>query len=551
MAQSWAMDVKNSKFYGAKKKGSANGDVSTTENMEPSASPNEHSVISEFYRDRSIFITGVTGFVGKVLLEKLMRSCSNLKTIYVLMRAKDGQDPRQRLDQLFNLQMFNRVKNTSTLTKVVPINGDIMYEGLGISQSDLSILTNNVSIVFHCAATVRFDEPFKRAIDINVLGTRRLLELCHKMPQLASLIHVSTAYSYCNRDEIDEIVYKEPVLPQKIIDASEWMNEDILSTVVPKLLSGRPSTYHYTKAVAENLIVQEGGNLPMAIVRPSIIAGALKEPLPGWVDNFNGPNGFIVATGKGVLRTMIVYSHIGADMVPVDVVSNMLVVVAWHVAIKKPSSTLVYNCTSGPFNRITWGDIHRVSYPILVKYPSMEMFRYPGGSYKTNRIYNKICIGLQHYLPAYIVDTLARVTGQKPGMVALYQRIHRALGILEYFTTKEWVFHANNVTALMGELEGRDKQIFNFDLKGIDWTDYVVNYVKGVRKYLLKEDDSTIPAARTKLRRIYLAGQFMNIVVMAGIIRLAYKNSRVVRRLWWKLIFFILQQLQGPLSMIL
>jgi len=59
------------------------------------------SLISEFYRDRCIFITGATGFLGKVLVEKLLRSCPKIKAIYVLMRAKKDQDIRDRMDQEF------------------------------------------------------------------------------------------------------------------------------------------------------------------------------------------------------------------------------------------------------------------------------------------------------------------------------------------------------------------------------------------------------------------------------------------------------------------
>ena len=60
------------------------------------------SLISEFYRDRCIFITGATGFLGKVLIEKLLRSCPKIKAIYVLLRPKKGQDIHDRLAQEFH-----------------------------------------------------------------------------------------------------------------------------------------------------------------------------------------------------------------------------------------------------------------------------------------------------------------------------------------------------------------------------------------------------------------------------------------------------------------
>ena len=58
------------------------------------------SEIIEFYKNKSIFITGATGFVGKALLEKLLRSCHHLNKIYLLVRGKKGKTPMQRAEEL-------------------------------------------------------------------------------------------------------------------------------------------------------------------------------------------------------------------------------------------------------------------------------------------------------------------------------------------------------------------------------------------------------------------------------------------------------------------
>ncbi|GFT08942.1 putative fatty acyl-CoA reductase CG5065 [Trichonephila clavipes] len=114
-----------------------------------------------------------------------------------------------------------RAENAKVLTRVVPVSGDISLPDLGLSQSDTNMLTKLVSVVFHSAATVRFDEPLKKSVELNLLGTQRILQLCQKMTKLAAFVHVSTAYSYCNRKEIDEIIYPEEIPPQKIIDIAE------------------------------------------------------------------------------------------------------------------------------------------------------------------------------------------------------------------------------------------------------------------------------------------------------------------------------------------
>ena len=150
------------------------------------------SEISEFFKGKSVFITGATGFMGKVLVEKLLRSCNEVNWIYVLLRPKKGRGINSRLIELFQVKIFDKIRQTepAQLSKVVAIEGDISLPGLGICDKNVEQLVRDVSIVFHSAATVRFDEPLRTAVNLNVLGTRRVLLLCHKLTNIEVTIYL-------------------------------------------------------------------------------------------------------------------------------------------------------------------------------------------------------------------------------------------------------------------------------------------------------------------------------------------------------------------------
>ena len=237
----------------------------------------------------------------------------------------------------------------------MPINGDLTEHELGISEEDQQILHENVHIVFHSAATVRFDEPLKVAVDMNLIGTKRVIDLSKRMKNIEVFLHVSTAYANCDRQFIAEEVYPSPVAPEKLIDTVKWMDNDVTELLTPKVLRTRPNTYTYTKAIAETLVVNECKDLPCTIIRPSIVGASWREPFPGWVDNFNGPAALFPATGSGLLRTMLAHPKAVADLIPLDMPVNLMIAAAWYTASKQKDrkQIVVYNCTSGQINTLT------------------------------------------------------------------------------------------------------------------------------------------------------------------------------------------------------
>ncbi|ESO97369.1 hypothetical protein LOTGIDRAFT_214222 [Lottia gigantea] len=489
--------------------------------------------IPEFYAGQTLLITGCTGFMGKVLLEKLLRSCPDIECIYVLIRPKRGQSVSERLDTLLKSKLFDKLRNDNVdiNSKVKPIIGDIIEKKLGISEEDITTLSQSVSVVFHSAATVKFDEELRLSLQMNVIGVKSLIELCHKFTKLKALIHVSTAYANCDKKFIDERVYDPPLNPNRLIDAAEWMDNEAMNSLTGKLLGDRPNTYTYTKAMAEYLLSQESKNLPVAIVRPSIVGSSWKEPFPGWVDNYNGPTGLLVAIGKGVLRMMIGDFHGTADILPVDIATNLMITVGWHTAVNKPDKMLVFNNTTGQINQLKWGQVERWSHEYLMKNP-MELARIPNPRFTKYSLWKDINVIFDHLLPAYVMDFYLWVVGRKPVFVKIQDKIWKAVKSLEFFTSNEWKFSNENIFMLANKMSPQDKETFDFDVKKVVWSKYMENYCLGAKQFVLKEDPEQLPRARRALQKLQRMQFLMNAVVFMVIWRLIINRVPIAKSLW-------------------
>ena len=134
----------------------------------------------------NIFVTGSTGFLGKVLIEKLLRSCGGIEKIYILLRSKRERGSEQRFEEYKKNTIFDNVreKYPGFLDKLVCVPGDINEPNIGINESDIKTLHDRIDIVFHVAATVRFNEPLQAAANLNTFGTQRVMELCTGMRNL-------------------------------------------------------------------------------------------------------------------------------------------------------------------------------------------------------------------------------------------------------------------------------------------------------------------------------------------------------------------------------
>lgn len=139
--------------------------------------------------------------------------------------------------------------------------------------------------------------------------------------------HVSTCYVNCNKKGyIQEKIYENNQDPEEIVRGILSMSPEEQDKNLAQILGDYPNTYTFTKALAERTLKKRRNpDLPTVIIRPSIIIGADRDPLPGWTDTFSAAGGLTLAGGIGIVNYVNGYGGNIADLVPVDYVSNVII----------------------------------------------------------------------------------------------------------------------------------------------------------------------------------------------------------------------------------
>ncbi|CAH2211078.1 fatty acyl-CoA reductase 1-like [Pararge aegeria] len=467
--------------------------------------------IPDYYRGKTVFMTGGTGFLGKVLIEKLLYSCPDLDRIYLLLRPKKGMNPEQRLSAIYASNCFDRLREERPNifeSKVFFIAGDCGELRLGLSEEDRALLINRTHIIYHAAASVRFDDPLKASVKLNLRGTIEMIELANHVQNLECFVHVSTSYANTNRNLIEEVMYPAHDNWRELLNICEDIDDHTLNVLTPKYIGGMPNTYVFVKQLAEHVVYEQKGKLPVVITRPSVVVASISEPVPGWMGNFNGPIGLIIASSKGILHTVYGDPKITADYIPVDVAIKSFVVASWIRGTKKLEKTddvPIYNTCNGSMGfRVTNEEIFLLGHDTIASYPLDNMIWSVGGTITSNKSIHYIKILLLHVLPALFLDTLLWIFGKKTMVLKIQRRIYSANVALQLFLTKEWTFSNKNYLSLRSKIKEVDKQHFFYIMENIDIREYFKDAIIGARRYLLHEKDENLPKARVHYKRVTL-----------------------------------------------
>ncbi len=276
-------------------------------------------------RPTTWLLTGVTGFLGKVMLEELIRRRDELAVdeVVVIVRRRGGQSAEQRFrEQVVRAACF-AAHPAGWDRCVTVLDGDLASDGLRLDAASLAAL-DRVTHVVHAAASVSFDLPVRDAARANVTTALNLLEAVRDRPALERFVYVSTAYVTPHPGDGAAIPEQLVPLPRP---ASTLLTAIESGTDGAALLAetGHPNTYTLTKCLCEHLLAERRGHVRLGIVRPSIISASRALPFPGWIDSTAGFGAFATLIGLGHLRAIIGEPDARLDIVPVDDVVQRIV----------------------------------------------------------------------------------------------------------------------------------------------------------------------------------------------------------------------------------
>ena len=448
--------------------------------------------IYDYYKGKKVLITGGTGFVGKVLLEKVLRTLE-VDKVYLLIRDSK-KTAEEKFEDLINSKAFLRLKDRYQdgyedwfRDKVKFIRSDLTKEGLDLSASDREYLEDNLDLIIHCGASVDFDANIYDNFLINVEGTLALYDLAEKSKKDVEFCYVSTAYvnSYKGSACISE--FSSPrhfVNPFELVDHIREYKKDAKID-----FNGHPNTYTYTKSLAETILLERSGSSStrVAIVRPSCICSAHREPFPGWVDSISATSAVILFTAMGAARTLNGSASNIADNIPVDYVVNAILL---GIFDSRGEKLRVYHSSSSFSNPMTWGDVRNFTIDILKIVPFEKGTMNPSMAFFNYDLMGRIHRNVKFKLPYRIFYVLSLVLPKKYSDKILRKLekgdeiSSRMYSLFSYFVKHQWIFKSEAIEIATGKLNKKEKDDFGVDLKDIVWDDYFVDFIRGIKGFV-------------------------------------------------------------------
>ena len=512
---------------------------------DPSRAADTLPALDEILGQRSILVTGATGFLGKVLVYLLLRHHPELKRLYLLIRG-DGKSSFNRLSrEILDSPVMGPLRehlgprfDQYVAERVAVLPGDITNPDL-VCGDTLLLRETPPEAVVHCAGLVNFEASLEKALTINVVGVKHVIEFCRKRG--AALVHISTCYAagaadghryeddlpldWCpngepkfnlqreirdalaacerieaeSRDQSRQAQFRREAQNEGNAEGQElahesrrkqWVEERLKEVGRERALSwGWPNTYSYSKSLGEQLVLA-AHDLTATVVRPSVIESALKDPLPGWNQGVNTSAPLTYLSGRGY-RFYPARPSLVLDVIPVDLAAHAIIPVLGALLLKRHQ----------PIYQLCTSDVNPLPMRRLVELTALSNRREHrragnGPMGKLAPHLEAVVVSQNTYelvsktLPAVLMhaaalaktvagghSAAARKFEQRVEQISESTQLARSLVevYLPYIQKLAYTFHGRNIRELYRRLSRADVARHPFRPEKIDWNDYWMN----------------------------------------------------------------------------
>ncbi|HYU59059.1 MAG TPA: SDR family oxidoreductase, partial [Actinomycetota bacterium] len=495
-------------------------------------------MIREAFRGKRVVVTGTTGFLGTAVVEKLLRSVPEVGSIVLPVRAWSADHAANRVrDEVVASPAFGPLREQAGEDRFVELVAKLEAVPMDITRDDglpdpAPLAGSDIAV--HCAATVSFDPPVDEAFETNLKGSLRFFEWS-RAAGVRRYVQVSTAYMVgIRRGEVPEFlptndpeavpvnwrteieavaaarreVERVSRMPERLAEFTAQAKREMGPAGVPAVARraerirtqwvtdrlvergnararalGFPDVYAMTKNLTERALVETRGDVELAIVRPSIIESAIREPFPGWIRGFRVAEPIILAYGRGALEDFPGLPEGIIDIVPVDLAVNCILAAA-AAPIAPEDDPPAYHVVSGSRNPLRYGEAFGFVRDYFRDHPLLDEdgqpidapdWKFPG----QESIRTRLRRGTRALERAQRVLRFLPASGRVRDAVDAVERSRQRVQFLGRYANLygpyaefEAVFLDDRARALEDSLDDEERALFPFDPSGIDWAHY-------------------------------------------------------------------------------